>query len=481
MRTLALAALFLLFGASSVAHAGPPEVRIGGFAAFDHHQYVLDMPDAVRSTTMVRLAPRVRAKYKLVRAAAEVELRHDFLDPGRGGRVILREAKIGLHHRGFRLEGGALQERWGKMDVASPTDVFMVPDYEELFFPEPLPVPGVVVGYARGPVAVKGVFVPAFRPARFRHGAPSRWDMTRFLPQSQQVPLPPPAGDYDVPLVYQEFSAGVPTADRSAVAGGFEGGVRVDLFLPSVDLGLSFSTVHDRLPTWTDFEATNDLASFFLEGGDAVDAIQAELRVDAKHARLFVPGFDVAVNAGPLVFRGEVAGFLTEDMQHETCLVDDPYVKYAAGVELMLQNIVGNFDLAVRAQYNGDVEIRKDGDDVVNADEDCTIISFDRDERDEPIATDYESGSTGVGAIRHPYKHAAYWNVNFGFTDEFSLDLRGFVSGSGDVLFTGKFAYVFVDRFELSGGWMVIRGAEGTLFEPYGDNHRVELGFRYNF
>jgi hypothetical protein len=475
------------------AQAKPPEIRVGGFAAFDYHQYLLNMPDAVRATTMLRLAPRVRAKYKFVRAAAEVELRHDFGDAGRGNRIILREATIGLRHKGFRLEGGALQERWGKMDTGSPTDNFMVPDYEELFFPEPLPVPGVVIGYARGPVAVKGVFVPAFRPARFRHAAPSRWDMTRFLPTSQQVPLPPPAGDYDVPLVYAEFLDGHSSAPNEAIGAGFEGGFRVDLILPSADVGFSVATVHDRLPTWTDFQATNDLAGFFLGSDGGLEEINAQLQIDPQHTRLVVPGFDVAVTAGPFVIRGEVAGFLTEDMTHQTCLIDDPYVKYAAGVELMLQNVVGNFDLAVRAQYNGDVEIRKDGDDVLNADEDCTIISFDPAERDDPIATDYESGSTAVGAIRHPYKHAAYWNVNLGFTDEFSLDLRGFVGLNGantllggdvrtpSVLFTGKLSYVILDRFVVSGGWMVIRGAEGTLFAPYGDNHRVELGFRYNF
>jgi hypothetical protein len=399
--------------------------------------------------------------------------------------VILREATIGLHHKGFRLEAGALQEHWGKMDVASPTDNFSAPDYEELFFPEPLPLPGILIGYARGSVSVKGIFVPAFRPARFRTGAPSRWDMTRFLPQSQTIPLPAPIGDYEVPLVYSEFTPGRTNGGSDAIASGFEGGVRVDFFLPSVDLGLSFATVHDRLPTWTDFQAKNDLTAAFL--GDGADIV-AQLRIDAVHTRLYVPGFDVAVNAGPFVFRGEVAGFLTEDMAHETCLIDDPYVKYSVGAELMLQNLIGNFDLAIRAQYNGDVEIRKEGDDVVNADEgsrflanDCTIISFDETAGDEPAASDYESGSTGVGAIRHPYKHAAYWNVNFGFTDEFSLDLRGFVSGRGDILFTGRFAYIFVDRFELSAGWMLIRGAEGTLFEPYGDNHRIEMGFRYNF
>jgi len=480
VRALALAAVVLL-GGVGVAEAAPPEVRIGGFAAFDYHQYVLDLPGAVRATTMVRLAPRVRARYKFVRAAAEVELRHDFGDPGRGGRIILREATVGLQHKGFRLEGGALQERWGKMDVASPTDTFMVPDYEELFFPEPLPVPGIVVGYARGPVAVKGVFVPAFRPARFRHAEPSRWDMTRFLPQTQQVPLPPPAGDYDVPLVYAEFLDGSPTGPADGIASGFEGGFRVDLFLPSADLGVSFSTVHDRLPSWTDFEATNDLAAFFGGGDEGLEEINAQLRIQPHHSRLFVPGFDVAVNAGPFVIRGEVAGFLTEDMTHENRLIDDPYVKYAVGVELMLQNLVGDFDLAIRAQYNGDLEIRKDGDDIVNADEDYTFISFDEEARDAPLATDYDTGSTAVGAIRHPYKHAVYWNVNLGFTDELSLDLRGFVSGAGDVLFTGKLAYLFLDRFEVSGGWMVIRGADGTLFAPYGDNHRVELGFRYNF
>ena len=175
----------------------PPKasLTLGGFASFDWYQYFQEVgsrapawAEAVPAVAQVRIAPKLRAKYRFLRAVAEVEFRHDFVDPGRGDRVIVREALVGLRSRGFRLEGGAVQARWGKMDVASPTDNLVAWDYEEFLFPEPLAIPGLVAGYSRGVFSAEVIVSPAFVPSRYRTDSPSRWDNTWFLPRTQTVP-----------------------------------------------------------------------------------------------------------------------------------------------------------------------------------------------------------------------------------------------------------------------------------------------------
>jgi hypothetical protein len=452
------------------------ELVFSGFAALDWYQYFLAPGDlapggaeAVGTVAMVRVAPRLRARYQFLRAAVEIEFRHDFVDPGRGGRVILREAVVGLRSHGFRLEGGALNHRWGKMDVASPTDNVVAQDFEELLDPEPLPVPGLRGGFARGPVAVELLFIPAFVPSRFRHSAPSRWDNTWFLPRTEMV------GPITFTNHYASFGeAVVPGADESFAA-GFEGGGRVDLFLPSVDLGFSFLATHDRLPTYTGFAVSN--SEELVEGGRDV-----LLDITPYHERLLVPGFDFAVNFWRLVIKGEAAYFHTRDPGHEDCLIDDPYVRYALGVELVLPDLMGPVDLALRVQYNGDVEIQKDGDDILNQSPGCKEFTAADPDDDVGPMLGRETGFQATPAIRHPYSHAWYFNVNLGFTPQFSLDLRGFADISGDALLKVRLAYLLLDRLELSvGGLAMLSTGEQTIFTNYGRNHRFEVGMKYLF
>ena len=472
----------------------PLEVRLGGFVAFDWQPYLLAEEGFVDAVAQVRVAPRLEAKFQFVRALAEVEYRHDFIDPGRN-RLILREALAGLRYKGLRVEAGALLTRWGKMDVASPTDNVVAQDYEDLFFPEALPVPGILVGYGRGPVSFEAILLPAFRPSRFRGGSVSRWDIARFLPQTQEV-----QGPFEVLTLDNQYNAFQPAAlDGDAELGrGIEVGGRVDLALPVLDVGISFLATRDRLPTYTAYRTRN------IEDGNndgqpdvLVDGF-ADLEVTPHHRRIYVPGVDLAAALGPVVLKGEAAFFATEDPSHASCLVDDPYVKYAFGAELVLSNLVGDFDLAVRAQYNGDVALPAtdrdgpnrfgdvqfnypSGGDQGNYERGCRAETFPADQ-DAPSLLDPSTGFTGTPEQRHPYQHGFFWNVNLGFTRSISLDLRGFVDTAGDALLIPKFQLLLLDRLSITaGGLIMLATGEDTIFSPYARNHRVELGLRYDF
>ena len=479
--------------APAPVRSGPPapkaSLTLGGFAAFDWYQYFVEVgglaPPGVQTApavAQVRVAPRLRAKYRFLRATAEVEFRHDFVDPGRGSRVIIREALVGLRTRGFRLEGGAVQARWGKMDVASPTDNLVAWDYEEFLFPEPLPIPGIVAGYARGVFAAEVIFSPAFTPSRYRHDAPSRWDNTWFLPQTQTVPTGI-AGDMVFENRYEIFLDPELPGRPGNLANGWDLGGRVDLFLNAVDLGVSFAMTRDKLPSYTGFQVsnTNDLDGDGV--GDHIFDRVAILEITPYHKRLLIPGIDFAVSAWRFVFKGEAAYFHTTDPKGQDCLVDDPYVRYAIGVELDLPELVGQFGLAIRVQYNGDLFVTSDERRQEQA-ADCpgrqhiTVANPDTG----MLPTDFESGFQGVPEIRHPYTHGWYWNVNLAFTRDFALDVRGFFDVAGDALVRAHLRYVLLDRVELSvGALAMLSTGDGTIFEPYGRNSRLEVGLAYRF
>jgi hypothetical protein len=470
----------------------PPEIAFHGLVGFRWLPYLKADPAAVDAIAEVRVAPRLTGRYRAIRGVAEVELRHDFFDPARN-RVLIREAKAGLLVRGLRVEAGALLPRWGRMDVASPEDNVVAMDYEDLFFPEPLPVPGVLLGFARGPISVEGLLIPAFRPARFRHAPKSRWDITRSLPSTQSVPGP--FGELTFANHYAIFEDAV--LDGTAAQKGIEAGARATLALPNVDVGASFLATRDRLPTYTAFRTTNNTDQDGDGLPDHLSSSQAELTITPHHRRVFVPGVDVAGVVGPVVLRGEAAFFATEDPSHRQCLVDDPYVKYAFGADLALRNLVGDFGFSVRAQYNGDVTLPPgsrdgpdrfednlfftDGDTQGNHDRGCQAIRYPAD-ADAPTATDYETGFQASPEQRHPYQHGWYWNVNLELTRSLQVDVRGFVDIAGDALLIARLVARVLDRLELSaGGMAVLHVGADTIFTPYKDNHRLEFAADWRF
>lgn len=478
----AIAASIMLGAALGVgaapAHAeGGPDVRVGGALGFRWAPYLKHHDGSVPAIVEVRAAPRLGLNFRAVRAAAELEFRHDFLDPGRGPRFILREASFGLRWRGLSVDGGALLPRWGRMDYASPADALVAWDHEELFFAEPLPIPALQLGFTKDVIALQGIFVPAFVPSRYRTDAPSRWDIVRYLPSEQVVPTP--LGDWTFTNHYDTFARGVPSGEEDKLARGFEGGARLELFLPGVDMQFSYFTGHDRLPTWSSFVVTNAGDQDGDGIPDQLETQEARLAVQPIHHRLHVPAFGIAGTAGPLVLKGEAAAYLTEDMRHEDPLIDDPYLHAAASAELVLPNLVGSFDLAIRAQWSMDEELRKDGDDALNQDRTDPVFT-PADAEAGLTPDDYLKGGQATPAIRHPFRHAFTWNLNFGFTDTLNLDVRGFVDIGGNVLVMPRFAVTLQDHLELSIGALVLaRTTPGSVFAPYADNHRLDFGLTW--
>ena len=476
MRRIAAILAVLLLGAAHAQAQDGPELRLEGFAAFDWMPYLKPLEAAVPATAQVRLAPRLHFKWRAVRAAVEVEYRHDFIDPGRR-RFFVREASLGFRWKGLFAEGGALLPRWGVMDWESPMDQIVAWDYEELLHREPLPVPGLRLGFARDMISIEGLIVPAFVPSRARLDRPSRWDVRRYLLQTQEVPSA--LGDpFVFTNVYEEFDAGVPAGDEDDLTRHLEGGVRVQLFLPQVDLSVAWFAGHDRLPTRNEFH-TIERDEDWDGVADYIGTLVTPIHVTPLHHRVHVPGASVSASLGPFVLKGEAAFVITEDRLHEDPLVDDPHARLAGGVELVLTDFAAGMDLAFRFQYSADAELPRVGDTVKN--QARTYPVFTPDEPGASLAmTDYRHGDQASPEFRHTYEHAWTWNVNWAFTDTLALDVRGYVSSFADVFLMPRLLFTLHDHLELSVGALVIAhtGAD-TVFRPFQDNHRLEFGLRY--
>ena len=119
----------------------------------------------------------------------------------------------------------------------------------------------------------------------------------------------------------------------------------------------------------------------------------------------------------------------------------------------MLNNIAGDFDLALRLQYNGDLPVSSEdaqqaqreacpgGQEVRAADQDVGLI-----------ATDYEQGFQATPHIRHIYRHGFYWNVNMAFTPQLAFDVRGFADLAGDALLQLEFSALLLEHLRLRVG-----------------------------
>ena len=183
------------------------------------------------------------------------------------------------------------------------------------------------------------------------------------------------------------------------------------------------------------------------------------------------------------MLKGEAAYFHTADPDATNCLIDDPYVRFAGGAELMLNNLVGDFDLALRLQYSGDLPVSST---EAQAAQEAACPGGQLVEASDPevglIATDYEQGFQATPHIRHIAEHAFYWNVNMAFTPQLALDVRGFADLSGDALLKLEFSALLAEQLRLRvGGLAMLSVGEDTIFTPYAHNHRVELGLKYLF
>lgn len=468
-----LAVLLALAVAAGAAGAAPasaqvsppqPELKISGEVDWDLFFYFRDSDPsgAVRGRNQVRLEPRAKFKVGKVGAAVQLQLRHDFLDPDRS-RILLKDTYAQLRWGGFQLRAGNQVIRWSRMDMRPTLDLLTPKDYDELWAPERLAAPALLLKYAHPNVAFSAVWLPTFVPSRYSVDDQHRWNV--LLPQ----PDTGVADDVTFPIHYLEYRDAAVLRPRDDAEYGFldsQFGGRLEFFFPAVDLALTGYWGRDSLPTYHALEGLNgdivdpsaqDLITFIEEG--------IEVGLTPVYAHKGVVGGDMAVVLGPVVVKGELSYTITADWQHERCDIHDPYLQGTVGVEWLATDLVGKQDLQLRFEVAGDHELPPSDDGVVNRDDHCDV----------PRTT------TPIRDVNHISVLGFYGNIQWTFLDDLVLDIRGFGGIEGDYLVRAELALTVRDRVRLALAGLVTGGTKDSFMDAFERNDRIELSTTYLF
>ena len=444
----------LAFAGNAAASEG--EITFTGDVDWDLFWYTCACDDLAAGRNQVRFEPRIKAKYKSVMAAVQVQLRHDFLDSDRS-RVLLKDAYVQARFGGLKIRAGNQVIRWGRMDMRPALDLITPKDYDELWDPERLAAPALLVSYGHPSFAASVAWLPTFSHSLYPTTGSHRWNV--LVPQPH-VGL---AGDLSFPITYVDYGEPAPTNGAFLDS---QVGLRFEWFLPRLDLGLQGYYGRDLLPTYHEFEGLNgdvmepsaqDLITFLDEGVDVA--------LTPVFARKGVVGGDAALVLGPVVLKGELAYTLTTDTARELCNVPDPYLQGTFGVEWIANDLVGSQDLQVRFEVAGDHELPPSDDGVINRDDHC----------------DTPATQTPIVDVNHLSVLSFYGNVRWGFTDALWLDLRGFAAVEGDYLMRAELSYTVKGRVRFGLAGLVVGGKDGAFMDAYERNDRVEFSTTYLF
>ena len=439
------------------ARAAETKVKTGGEAEVSIHTYLKDSdPEgAVPGRTEMQLQPHVKVKHGVFTAYVQLQARHDFENFDRS-LVRFKDAYLQLRWGGLRVRAGNQVLRWGRMDMRPALDLMTPKDFDELWAPEQIGAPALLLQYGHPSFSATAAWLPFFKPGRYSTSNKHRWNVLLSQP-SVGV-----AGSESFPIHYQEYRD-AQTPDDAGVLDS-QLGLRLEFFLPAVDLALQGYYGRDLLPTYHEFEGLNgdvmepnaqDLITFLDQGVDVA--------LTPMFAHKGVVGGDMALVLGPVVVKGELAYTITTDPSQERCDVPDPYLQGTIGAEWIANDLIGDQDLAIRFEVAGDHELP--ADDVINRDDHCTVPET----------------RTPIRDVNHISVLSFYGNVQWTFVDGLMLDVRGFTGIEGDYLVRIELSTTVRGMVRLGLAGLITGGRDGSFMSYYDRNDRMEFTTTFLF
>ncbi len=454
---IALLVALLPLAAARLASGAEPEIKTGGDAEVSIHTYLKDSEPAgaVPGRSEIRVEPHVKLKHGVFGAFMQIQALHDFENSERS-LIRLKDAYVQLRWGGLRVRAGNQVLRWGRMDMRPALDLLTPKDYDELWAPEHIGAPALLLQYGTPSFSAKVAWLPFFRPGQYSTSSSHRWNV--LLSQ----PTVGVAGSESFPIHYLEYRD--PQTPDGAGLLDSQLGLRMELFLPALDLGLQGYYGRDLLPTYHEFEGLNgdvmeptaqDLITFLDQGVDVA--------LTPMFAHKGVVGGDMALVLGPVVVKGELAYTITTDPDHEFCDVPDPYLQGTIGAEWIANDIIGDQDLQLRFEVAGDHELP--ADDVINRDAHCGVPET----------------QTPIRDVNHISVLSFYGNVQWTFVEGLTLDVRGFAAIEGDYLVRVELSTTLRGMVRLGLAGLITDGRDGSFMSYYDRNDRMEFTSTFLF
>ncbi|MBI2569969.1 MAG: hypothetical protein HYV63_23435 [Candidatus Schekmanbacteria bacterium] len=385
-----------------------------------------------------------------VKGLAVPELRYDLSDETRN-RVFLDEAYVDIYRENADWRVGKQIVSWGRADTLRPTDLWKIRDYTDFFDDEEEGIVGAQGRFFSANLTVSLLWVPYFQ----RHYFPLTSPGNRFfllpsaVPSGYAIPGLSHPGAYR--LTYRELRDAIPddTIDSS------EGAIKLEYSRGGWDLSLSFSRLHDRLPTYVDgINLPTGGAIVVAEEIDDQEGNTAVLGIRPHYERILVVGMDVSTTFRKVGFRGEAAYVITSDRNASNSRIDDPYVKATVGLDYTISNFVGDQDLFVLLQYAVDVQLpHSDTKNVLQSD------------------------------IRHYYEHAALTYFEWQISDYLRIGMRSFLNAiNRDYQIEPEITWSPADSVTLRLGATMVGGRDTTdsFLSAFEKDDRAEASVRFS-
>lgn len=438
-------------------------LRIAGFVEWEVYAYPVgnepgknDGRNEVQFQTQWTIQPGSDVKAFVV-----PEFRFDTVDESRNA-IFLDEAYLDFYTDYFDFRLGKQIISWGRADTIRPTDLWKVRDFTDFLDEE---IEGILAAKARGyfgNLTLELIFVPFFQP----HNLPVADKRNRFnrLPGSGligsgdtncpgMIPSPPCAPALSGPGPYTVSYESLDFLQPEESIEGAEGAVKLEYTWRGWDFSLSYSYLHDRIPTYIDgIDIFGPGANVVQDDGQ--DTATFGLR--PAYTRNHVIGMDFATTFGGLGLRGEAAYVITDDPDGDDPRIDDPYLQATAGVDYEFTDVIGDQDFSILVQFVMDVEVPEQG--IPNIEE-------------------------GVN-LRHFFEYGTLSLFEWQLTEFLSAELRSFINvENADYLIEPRIDWSPYDGLELSLGGTIVGGKNNSesFFDQFEDEDRIEFAARYSF
>lgn len=360
---------------------------------------------------------------------------------------IIEEFTARAYMGNFVVEAGKMKVVWGKGDKLHVVDNFNANDYTDFIFPDyidrRLAEPMLrVVWNSDSSLRAEAVYTPVMTPDRFAdEGVWAPGTMTSLSGVAQKVLLAHAdsalEGNSSAELLAALSAADSMTPDTVRFDYG-QAGLRLTGTAGIFDWGASYYVGHYKQPSV-------DWSAYGASGGGALP----ELHYD----RLQVFGLEGAAVVDRFNFRGEVAYYLTEDIDGDDPWVHNNSLNWVVGfdVDLPIHNV--NLNIQNNGSWilnNGDIEGANDAD--YNSAEKYTNNKI-------------------VFQVSDNFLH-----------EKLNIEVK-FLWGieRSDFILMPKLTYNFTPELEFALSGMYITGKDDSEFEYWQDNSFVQLGVKYLF
>lgn len=396
---------------------------LGGFIELDHYSFFKEKENFVnsrnQSTVQIELESNLSDSYSFFSA---IEFRNDLSDSKRN-RVYLKEVYIDLFTKKVDLRIGKQVILWGKADGFNPTSNLCPIDYSDLLDTEDeeIGIFSLNTKLYLGDWEVQGVISPTFQSSIFP-SEKSRWqeETSNCIYYNGENKI----ADY----YWQEIN--LSTNKIKDIQYAF----RISRNFNNFDLSVSYYNGWNDIPY-----ITNEITQ--VKEDTVVVCINQNFY---KHTVL---GTDFSLALGKYIFKGEGALFFPRKN-----LVDNPYFQYVIGLERTFNNVIGDKNLYVIAQWIQEIKSKK--------------ISY--------------SGSD----FNHLFQRNLMARLEVEFNRDMKFSLQGIYSLKyKDFYLRPEYTYNISDGLNLKILADLIGGikSRGGFFSNYNDNNRIQVKLKYNF